>query len=297
MLKAWETKTLVPAFNIPYLPMMGPIVRALEHTDSFGLIQVARIEWQKFESGSLEAVRNEYERVKKERYTRLHLDHVPVVEADGRRVDFESIIAEAIALGYGSVMVDGSCLELSENIAVTALVVDMAHRAGVSVEGEVGTVPGYERDSSLSYDELFTTGQGFTDPQQAGQFVKESGVDWLGVAIGNIHGLISEVARSQKKVEARLNLEHLGRLRQSAGVPMVLHGGSGVKKEYLLQAVQGGIAKINIGNTTRQAYDSFREESIQKAQENVYRVVVKLLSEELELAGSAATLSEQSPGT
>jgi fructose/tagatose bisphosphate aldolase len=73
------------------------------------------------------------------------------------------------------------------------------------------------------------------------------------VAIGNIHGAVSGALKDRKKVEARLNLEHLARLRQATGVPLVLHGGSGVKREYLLAAIKKGIAKVNIGTEIRQA--------------------------------------------
>ena len=290
VLKACEKHTLVPAFNIPYIPMMAPVVRALEKTNTFGLIQVARPEWEKFEAKSLRAIRDEYEKVKNERFTRLHLDHVPVIDEDGLRVDFESIIAEAIELGYESVMVDGSRLELDENIAATARVAEMAHKAGIAAEGELGAVLGHEAGPLPPYEELYASGQGFTDPEQAKRFAKESGVDWLSVAFGNIHGAISSAAKSQKKLEARLNIEHLDQLREITNVPLVLHGGSGIKKESLLQAVKHGIAKINIGTTIRQAYESLREDSIAKAQENVYNATVAIVTEELEVSGSASVL-------
>ena len=291
VLKACEKHTLVPAFNIPYIPMMAPVVHALEQTNTFGLIQVARLEWEKFESKSLRAIRDEYEKVKNDRFTRLHLDHVPVIDEDGVRVDFESIIAEAIDLGYESVMVDGSRLELDENIVATARVAEMAHKAGITAEGELGAVLGHEASPLPPYEELFSSGQGFTDPQQAKRFVQESGIDWLSVAFGNIHGAISGAAKSQKKVAARLNIEHLDRLREAANVPLVLHGGSGIQKDYLLKAVQHGIAKTNIGTIIRQAYELLHEKSVGKAQENVYNVVVELVTEELEVSGSASVLS------
>jgi len=291
VLKACERHTLVPAFNVPYIPMMAPIVRALEKTNTFGLIQVARPEWEKFEAKSLRAIRDEYEKVKNERFIRLHLDHVPVIDEDGLRVDFESIIAEAIDLGYESVMVDGSRLELDENIAATARVAQMAHKAGIAAEGELGAVLGHEAGPLPPYEELFASGQGFTDPEQAKRFAEESGVDWLSVAFGNIHGAISGAAKSQKKVAARLNIEHLDRLREVTNVPLVLHGGSGIQKHCLLEAVQHGIGKINIGTTIRQAYEPLRDESVEKAQENVFNAVVELVNEELEIAGSAAVLS------
>ena len=295
--RAWKRQTLIPAFGTPYIPMIEPTVRALEQTNTFGLIQVARPEWEKFEAKGLRAIRDEYEKVKNERYTRLHLDHVPVVDEDGLRVDFESIIGEAIDLGYESVMVDGSRLELDENIAATAKVVEMAHRAGIAAEAELGAVVGHEAGPLPPYEELFSSGKGFTDPEQAKRFVKESAVDWLSVAIGNIHGAISGAGKSQKKVQARLNLEHLDRLAQASAVPLVLHGGSGIKKASLLAAVRRGIVKINIGTTTRQAYESVREQSIEKAQENVYDVVVKLLTDEYEVAGSATVLSSELSNT
>ena len=289
--KACKNQILVPAFNVPYIPMMAPIVRALEKTKTFGLIQVARCECEKFESKSMRAIRDEYEKIKNERFTRLHLDHVPVIDEDDLRVDFESIIAEAIDLGYESVMVDGSRLELDENIAATRRVVEMAHKAGVPAEAEVGAVLGHEAGPLPPYEELFASGQGFTDPGQAKRFVQESEVDWLSVAFGNIHGAISGAAKSQKKVAARLNIEHLDRLREVTNVPLVLHGGSGIQKQCLLDSVRHGIAKINIGTTIRQAYETLRDESVEKAQENVFNAVVELVSEELEIAGSAAVLS------
>ncbi len=293
MLKAWKTGTVIPAFNIPYLPMMAPIVQALEQTKAFGLIQVARLEWEKFGAQSLESIRKEYEKVKNESYTRLHLDHVPVIDEDDQRVDFESIIAEAIALGYESVMVDGSRLELDENIAATSRVAKMAHEAGIPVEAELGAVLGHEAGPLPPYEELFATGRGFTDPAQARRFVEETGLDWLSVAIGNIHGAISHAAKSQKKLQARLNIEHLNRLRDATDVPLVLHGGSGIRKEFLIQAFKQGISKINIATTIRQAYESLCKDSLQKAQEKVYNVAVGLITEELEVAGSAAVLLPQ----
>ena len=293
MLKAWKSGMVIPAFNISYLPVMAPVVRALEETKAFGLIQVARPEWEKFGAQSLESIREEYENVKNESHTRLHLDHVPVIDEDDQRVDSESIIAEAIALGYESVMVDGSRLELEENIAATSRVAQMAHEAGVPIEAELGAVLGHEAGPLPPYEELFATGKGFTDPDQAKRFVKETGVDWLSVAIGNIHGAISGAAKSQKKLQARLNIEHLNRLREATDLPLVLHGGSGIQKKCLIQAFKQGISKINIGTTIRQAYESLCKDSLQKAQEKVYNVAVGLITEELEVAGSAAVLLPQ----
>ena len=117
--KALENKLVVPAFNIPHLPMVKPIVQAVVDENSVAMIQVARLEWEKFESESLERVAEEYEKYKKEGHTLLHLDHVPVIDEDHLEVDYLPIIERAIKAGYQSVMVDASRLSLEGNIAAT----------------------------------------------------------------------------------------------------------------------------------------------------------------------------------
>jgi ketose-bisphosphate aldolase len=291
MRNAWNAGTVLPAFNVPYLPMMEPIVRALRDTRCFGFIAVARLEWVKFEAGGLRDVLAEYERVKDETFTRLHLDHVPVVDEDNFTVDYDTIIAQAINLGYGSVMVDGSRLPLDENIAATKRVADMAHAAGVPVEAELGAVLGHEAGPLPRYEELFASGKGFTDPDEAKRFVEETGADWLSVAIGNIHGAISAAKKAEKKIAARLSIERLDKIRAATNVPLVLHGGSGIQKESLLDAFKHGIAKINIGTATRQPYEAAIGESPKAAQDAVYNAALDVIRDELELEGSVETIN------
>lgn len=277
--RARQARIALPAFNIPYLPMLEPVVRAVRDLDSFALIAVARLEWMKFESRSMAAVRDEFARCQDPRYVRLHLDHVPVIDEDNQRVDFLALIREAIGLGYASVMVDGSRLPLAENIAATRQAVEIAHAAGVACEAELGAVLGHESGPLPPYEELFRSGKGFTRPDEARQFVQETQCDWLSVAIGNIHGAISKASRDQKKVEARLNLEHLDKLLAASGVPLVLHGGSGVRREDVLGAIRRGIAKVNIGTEIRQAYETTLKSSgqVPAARDAVYRRTVELI--------------------
>lgn len=275
-------ETVIPAFNIPYLPMMEPVIAALHDTDSFGLIAVARLEWVKFEARSMRAVFEEYQRVKDERFTRLHLDHIPVIDEDNLRVDFEAEIREAIELGYESVMVDGSRLSLQENIRATRKITDIAHATGVPVEGELGAVFGHETGPLPPYEELFATGKGFTSPEEAKRFVAETGVDWLSVAVGNVHG---PLMRHCQKVEAMLDLSHLQRIYETTRVPLVLHGGSGIKKEYILGAMRHGITKINIGTAIRRVYQEALPISQAAAQKAVHDATVLILRE-LGLQGS-----------
>jgi ketose-bisphosphate aldolase len=295
MQNAWKAGTVVPAFNIPYLPMMEAVVRALRETRCFGLIAVARPDWKKFKAGGTREVAAEYERVKDETFTRLHLDHVPVIDEDNFTVEYDAIIAQALNFGYESVMVDGSRLSLDENIAATKRIVDMAHSGGVPVEAELGAVMGHEAGPLPPYDELFESGRGFTDPDEAKRFVVESGADWLSVAIGNIHGAISGAAKSQKKVAARLSIERLDAIREAANVPLVLHGGSGIQKSYVLDAFRHGIAKINIGTVIRQAYEKAIAESVETAQQAVYDATIELVRTELEIENSVDVINP-SPG-
>jgi ketose-bisphosphate aldolase len=278
----------VPAFNIPYLPMVEPVIRAVVDSDAVAFLEVARLEWTKFEAKGLAEVIAEFRRYANSDHVRMHLDHVPVIDEDNLRVDYLEIVRSAIALGYDSVMVDGSRLPLDENIAATRAVADAAHQAGIPCEAELGAVLGHEDGPMPPYDELFASGKGFTRIDEAERFAKESGCDWLSVAVGNIHGAISAAFKDRKKDEARIDLDHLGHLADATGLPLVMHGGTGIKKEHLLAAVKRGIAKINVGTEIRQPYETTFKETgdVARAQEAVYTRTMGYLKSYIELAGT-----------
>jgi fructose-bisphosphate aldolase class II len=285
----------LPAFNIPYLPMLEPVVRAVVDQNSFALIETARLEWIKFEAGGPEVIAREFFRWHNPEHVRLHLDHVPAIDEDSQRVDYLAIIQQAIGLGYHSVMVDGSRLPLDENIAATGQVVAMAHQAGIPCEAELGAVLGHESGPLPPYDELYASGKGFTKVDEARRFVIESGCDWLSVAIGNIHGAISGGTKDQKKIAARLNLEHLESLFRATAVPLVLHGGSGIPREYVLASFQKGISKINIATEIRQAYESSLQSSgkVSAAQDAVYERTCWLIGEYFGLKNIQPLLTQE----
>ena len=295
---AHQAGIAIPAFNVPCLAMIEPVIRAVADQDSFALVEVARLEWRKFESQSPAAVRDEFVKWNQPDHVRLHLDHIPVIDEDNQRVDYLSIIREAINLGYDSVMVDGSRLDLEGNIEATRQVVDLAHAAGIPCEAELGAVLGHEAGPLPPYDELFESGMGFTDVQEAGRFVRETGCDWLSVAIGSVHGAISGATKDRKKVEARLDLEHLERLRQATNIPLVLHGGSGVKREHVLAAIKRGITKVNIGTEIRQAYQSALRASgsVATAQDAVYERTSWVIRDYFGLSGTRALVMSQATG-
>lgn len=259
---ALANHTIIPAFNIPYLPMVEPVVRAIVDENSVAMVQVARLEWEKFESQSPEAVAEAYFKHCKEGYTLLHLDHVPVIDEDQKPVEYLPILERAMKCGYQSVMVDGSRLPLAENIAVTQKAAELAAQYGVAVEAELGAVAGHEGSGiGLSYETLFATKQGFTKVEEAKEFAEKSGCDWLSVAVGSFHGAIAASTKHLKKPEARLDIAHIEELAAATGhMPLVLHGGSGIKQSYILDGIQAGIAKINVATEIRQPYEFALEE-------------------------------------
>ena len=292
MLQASQAGIVIPAFNIPYLPMMEPVIQAVADQDAFALIATARLEWTKFGAKSMAEVQKEYLRWEKPEHVRLHLDHIPVIDEDNLRVDYLPLIRQAIDLGYASVMIDGSRLSLEENIAATRQAVELAHAAEVACEAELGAVMGHEAGPIPPYEELYRSGRGFTDVHECRTFVQATGCDWLSVAIGNIHGAVSGAARDARKVEARLNIEHLDQLHQAAGIPLVLHGGSGVRQEYLLQAIPKGITKVNVGTEIRQAYETALRDNgaIAAIQQAVYERTAWLLKDYFGVSGKRRLL-------
>lgn len=289
---------LVPAFNIPYLPMLKPTVQALKETDTFAMVEVARLEIEKFEARSLEHVAQEYEKWADSFYCTLHLDHVPVIDEDDKLVDWRSLIAEGISLGYDSVMIDGSRLPLDENIAITREVVQMARENNVLVEAELGAVMGHSEEPMIAYEEIFSKRIGFTDPGEATKFVKDTGVDWLSVSVGSFHGAISKATKDLPKTPAKLDIERIEQLRAAAGIPLVLHGGSGIITSYVKKAIASGMVKINIATDTRQPYEQAlaRGASVEEAQEAVAESVKRIVCDVHSIAGSASKLHSSVEG-
>lgn len=172
----------------------------------------------------------------------IFIDHAKDVQA----------VERAIRLGATSVMIDGSHLPLEENIALTARAAELAHSAGVSIEGEIGVLG--EEDGSEP-DEAF-----YTDEHEAEVFVRDTGIDALAVAIGNAHGYY--------KRAPRLDLGRLAAIGSRVDVPLVLHGGSGIPPNDLQAAIDRGITKVNIGAEPRTAFMDGLRESLAEADES-----------------------------
>lgn len=153
----------------------------------------------------------------------VHLDH-------GTDFDY---LKQAINMGFTSVMYDGSALPYEENLKNTKLMVEYAHARGASVEAELGQLPNREGggDSAQNPDALYT------NPAQAKDFIERTGADALAIAFGTAHGVYAKAPV--------LNFDIISKVRDEVGVPLVMHGGSGVSPEGFETAIQNGITKIN----------------------------------------------------
>lgn len=156
----------------------------------------------------------------------IHLDH-------GSSVDK---CKQAIDAGFTSVMIDASHDPLEENIRITSEVVAYAHERGVSVEAELGTVGGQE-------DDLVADGVIYADPQECKVLVERTGIDCLAPALGSVHG--------PYKGEPNLGFKEMEEICKTIGLPLVLHGGTGIPTEQIKKSISLGTAKINV-NTENQ---------------------------------------------
>jgi fructose-bisphosphate aldolase class II len=156
----------------------------------------------------------------------IHLDH-------GSSFDK---CKEAIDAGFTSVMIDASHHPFEENIEITSKVVDYAHSKGVSVEAELGTVGGQE-------DDVVADGVIYADPKECEELVKRTGIDCLAPALGSVHG--------PYKGEPNLGFTEMEEIGKITGLPLVLHGGTGIPTKDIQRSVSLGTAKINV-NTENQ---------------------------------------------
>ena len=251
--KAQRGHYALPHFNINNLEIIQGVVQAAINTrspiilaTSEGAIEYAGIQFLH----SIAKTASELASIP----IALHLDH-------GKDI---KIIKQAIDLGYSSVMIDASHQEFEKNIALTKQVVNLAHKKGISVEAELGTIGGVE-DKVKSRNILYT------DPSKAAEFVKRTGCDFLAVAIGTSHGAYKFAGI------AKLRIDLLKQITKIVKVPLVLHGASGVPQEIVSQAqrygaklegvegvpdtqikaaIKAGICKINTDTDLRIAFDA-----------------------------------------
>jgi fructose-bisphosphate aldolase class II len=223
---AAEARTAVAAFNIITLEHVEAVIAGAESVAAPVVLQVSE-NAVKFRYGRLlplaRAAAAAAERASVP--VALHLDHV----------QSDDLLRQASGAGFSSVMYDAARLPYEENLAATRAAADWAHAQGLWIEAELGAVGGKNGEPPL---DAHAPGAR-TDPAEARAFVADSGVDALAVAIGSSHAMTTRTAA--------LDHDRLKRLTAALGVPLVLHGSSGVPDDELVAAVAGGIAKVNVG--------------------------------------------------
>ena len=180
----------------------------------------------------------------------LMIDHnitIPVALHVDHGGSFE-ICKAAIDAGFTSVMIDGSKYPLEENIQIVKRVVEYAHLRGVSVEAELGKVGGQE-DNVVS-ETMYAV------PEECVRLVKETGVDCLAPALGSVHGPYHG--------EPKLGFKEMEIINKMVGVPLVLHGGSGIPEDQIKRAISLGTAKINVNTESQQAWTAIVREVLAK---------------------------------
>lgn len=164
--------------------------------------------------------------------------------------------AEALDSGFTSLMFDGSRKPLSDNIKETLQIAEIAHKSGISCEGEIGFV-GYSGGEASAG----------TDPAQAAQFAAETGVDAMAISVGNVH--------LQQDKEGGLDELRIAAIQAATGVPLVIHGGSGVPvAQRKALAKSTNICKFNIGTELRMAFGAAMREAVNRDPERFDRVTI-----------------------
>jgi fructose-bisphosphate aldolase class II len=161
----------------------------------------------------------------------LHLDHGSSFE----------ICLQAIHAGFTSVMIDASRFPLAQNIEITKKVTEAAHVFGVSVEAELGRISGREDD--LVVDEVEAM---YALTSDCVELVNQTGIDCLAPALGSVHG--------PYRGEPHIGFERMEEIQQLTGLPLVLHGGSGLSDEIIRKAISLGTTKINVNTENQMAF-------------------------------------------
>ncbi|MBU1032588.1 MAG: class II fructose-1,6-bisphosphate aldolase [Patescibacteria group bacterium] len=267
LITARAKKYAVPAFNVNNLEFLKAVMAAAEKMKSPIIVQTSE--------GAIEYAGIEYlsamirVAASGKVPVAMHLDH-------GKDLKY---VKMALANSYSSVMIDGSSLPYSKNVAITKQVVKMARAKKVSVEAEIGALAGIEdfvtveeRDAKL------------TDPDEAAKFARETGCDSLAIAIGTSHGAF------KFKGNSHLDIDRLKKIAKLVKKPLVLHGASGVREDLkqlaekhgaelgkargvldkdIKAAIRNGVAKVNIDTDLRLAFTA----GIRKATDEKPKVI------------------------
>lgn len=250
----------VPAFNIGSDQLLKAVMKTVKELKSPVILEVSPDEFNFVGYAQIQAML--YEAAHTDVPVCIHLDHGDSYET----------VVRAIQAGMTSVMIDASKLPYEENVAITKKVVETAHIANVSVESELGTI-----GTTGNSIEGGTEGVIYTVPEEAKQFIEDTGIDTFACAIGTAHGIYP------KDMKPKLRIDILKDITDQVSVPLVLHGGSSNKDEEIAEAVKNGICKINISSDIKVA---FYEQARKTLNENPgYREPLEIYPAAMEACG------------
>lgn len=232
--KAKNNHKGVGAFSVGNMEMVKGALQAAEELDTPVILQIAEVRLKHSPLSLMGPMMVQAAREAKVDVA-VHLDHGLTME----------VVRKALELGFTSVMFDSSAYPFEENMARTREVVRIAGKYGATVEAELGLVGGSE-DGSCDH------GIRCTDPEDAKRFCENTGIDALAVAIGNAHG--------NYPVAPKLAFDVLEEIHEKTGIPLVLHGGSGISDEDFQKAISLGIVKVNIATASFQKLTQRAEE-------------------------------------
>ena len=250
----------VPAFNIGSDQLLKAVMKTVKELKSPVILEMSPDEFNFVGYAQIQAML--YEAAHTDVPVCIHLDHGDSYET----------VVRAIQAGMTSVMIDASKLPYEENVAITKKVVETAHIANVSVESELGTI-----GTTGNSIEGGTEGVIYTVPEEAKQFIEDTGIDTFACAIGTAHGIYP------KDMKPKLRIDILKDITDQVSVPLVLHGGSSNKDEEIAEAVKNGIRKINISSDIKVA---FYEQARKTLNENPgYREPLEIYPAAMEACG------------
>ena len=219
---AEEKGCCVGAFDTPNLEILMAVLRAAEKRNEPVIIQHAQLHEPEMPIRIIGPI---MVRMAKEASVPVcaMLDH-------GEDMDY---VRTALELGFSAVMIDGSSKPYDENVSLTREAVALAKEYGASVEAEIGIVTGHEGKEFY----IEEPGAAYTDPELAARFVKDTGIDALAASVGTVHGFYA--------TKPKLDFERIEKIKELTGLPLVMHGGSGISVEDTQRAIRCGIRKIN----------------------------------------------------
>ena len=217
-----EKGCCVGAFDTPNLEILMAVLRAAEKRNEPVIIQHAQLHEPEMPIRIIGPI---MVRMAKEASVPVcaMLDH-------GEDMDY---VRTALELGFSAVMIDGSSKPYDENVSLTREAVALAKEYGASVEAEIGIVTGHEgREFHIE-----EPGAAYTDPELAARFVRDTGIDALAASVGTVHGFYA--------TQPKLDFDRIEKIKELTGLPLVMHGGSGISVEDTQRAIRCGIRKIN----------------------------------------------------